>query len=85
MLRLPVSMYDQLRRDLLRNNTNQTAIEREQMLRNDGAGCLKMAARWQKTGIATLRKNNATLQRIPRPLKADKRRFFGWICKAKRC
>ena len=44
-----------------------------------------MAARWQKTGIATLRKNNATLQRIPRPLKADKRRFFGWICKANRC
>ena len=35
-------MYDQLRRDLLRNNTNQTAIEREQMLRNDGAGCLEM-------------------------------------------
>ena len=38
MLRLPVSMYYQLRRGLLRNNTDQTAIEHERMLRNDKVG-----------------------------------------------
>lgn len=31
-------MYYQLRRGLLRNNTDQTAIEHERMLRNDKVG-----------------------------------------------
>lgn len=38
MLRLPVSMHYQLRRGLLRNNTDQMAIEHERMLRNDKVG-----------------------------------------------
>lgn len=32
-------------------------------------------------GIATLRKNNATLQRIPRPLKTDRKRFLDGFAK----
>ena len=32
-----------------------------------------------------MRKNNATLQRILRPLQVDKRQVFGCIYKANRC
>ena len=38
MLRLPVSMHYQPWRGLLRNNTDQMAIEHERMLRNDEVG-----------------------------------------------